>query len=652
MTCRKFIPILLTLLLGISTAMASAAGTVGVDGTLQIQNPFPLSIPNASSQIDISASLPSSVTLGLNDTVTWSASATMETTNGWMTSFSTSSGTYEDGYFQINSLGRRATITFIPPELSGDYTVDIQAVIGSHTYDISGNVHVESNQDPRWWLDSILATKYTILNPSVGNDSQTTIGFIGSGVTDVTPINWKGEPLTGGGYSYGSTMKFQVNYLDYLNQGFGLKVHLFSCSTWSMECLDFYKTVPVIIDFPPPTQSVSVSCDDVYIEKETFCNLYTSSTDPAGIAVQQGQNVKIAWSESVDGAITKSGSVDGVIGADTQVAIGPETKPIIFSAKIVGQSVEVTTTALPHIYSLLETVGVVWNFACKQSAGVAKCIAKPSVVPKADFDMPTTIPLQVVSDSSGIQRILISESITPNQNYSFSVPVNTKLQSLNVRVSASDSGVSWSNSNYSEPLTPKNLKLSISCPSNVSGNTFSCAIKTSTTASNNSIISIRMQYKTNKKGWTTYKTSSVKVGGSLKGIFPNPTDKDLYVRASVKTSAGVAYSSVRNWSSSSSSSSSSEASGSGNSVNSNGIDISSLPAGHSGTTAYQLGVTQAHSFIDQGGLTRAQVGNIGGIPQSCKFILDTFMALNGGSSTKQQYADFMLGCTVVVKAWY
>jgi predicted small secreted protein len=83
-----------------------------------------------------------------------------------------------------------------------------------------------------------------------------------------------------------------------------------------------------------------------------------------------------------------------------------------------------------------------------------------------------------------------------------------------------------------------------------------------------------------------------------------------------------------------------------------GVDIYSLPSGNSFTTAYDIGAEQAESFIANSGLTRATYENLGGLDQSCKFILDTFMALSGGSSTRQQYADFLLGCSTVVRSWY
>ncbi|HUW87880.1 MAG TPA: hypothetical protein VMW30_05845 [Candidatus Paceibacterota bacterium] len=540
MSYRKLVTVLLTLLLSIPTTLASAAGSLGVNGILQIQTPFPLSVPATSDRIDISVSLPSSVTLGSNDVITWSASATMETVNGWATSFSSSGeSTYTDGYFQITSLGRSATITFIPPTLSGDYAIHIQAAIGSHTYDVSGNIHVGSNIPPHYWLDSISGAKSTILNPSVGKDLQTTIGFIGSGVTDVTPVNWKGEPLKDGGYANdGQTVKFQVKYLDYLNQGFALKLHLWSCSTWIMECLNFYKTVPVTIDFPPPTQTVSASCEDVYKEKETFCHLSPDSMDPTGTKVQQGQNVKMTWSESVDGAITKSGTVDGLIGADTQVAIGPGTKPITFSARIVGQNVDVTTTAPSHAYSLLETVGVVWSISCQQSSGMAKCIAKPSVVPKTGFDMPATIPLQVVSNSSGIRKTLISVSVVPNGNYSFSVAVSTKIQSLNVRVSPSDSGASWKNPSFIMPLSNGDVSVTLSCPTYITS-TFVCTVSPKSQVHSSQKITVLIQRRPGETGsWKLDQQVQLNLGQSKK-VTLKGNGRALQVRASLKGFSGT-----------------------------------------------------------------------------------------------------------------
>lgn len=83
-----------------------------------------------------------------------------------------------------------------------------------------------------------------------------------------------------------------------------------------------------------------------------------------------------------------------------------------------------------------------------------------------------------------------------------------------------------------------------------------------------------------------------------------------------------------------------------------GVDISNLPPGRFGTNEYNYGVGETQAFINGSALTRATYDNLGGLEMSCKFVLDSFMALNGGSSTKQQYADFLLGCADVVTDWY
>ena len=82
-----------------------------------------------------------------------------------------------------------------------------------------------------------------------------------------------------------------------------------------------------------------------------------------------------------------------------------------------------------------------------------------------------------------------------------------------------------------------------------------------------------------------------------------------------------------------------------------GVDIDSLPQGRSGTDAYYTGYEESQQFIVTGAITRAQYERFGGTTQSCKFILDSFMAYNGGSSTRQQYADFLEGCRVALGTW-
>lgn len=82
------------------------------------------------------------------------------------------------------------------------------------------------------------------------------------------------------------------------------------------------------------------------------------------------------------------------------------------------------------------------------------------------------------------------------------------------------------------------------------------------------------------------------------------------------------------------------------------IDYKTLPQGFSDSTAYEIGAQQAEEFISTSALTRALYDTLGGLEQSCRVILESFMAYEGGSSTRQQYADFLFGCETVVRDWY
>jgi hypothetical protein len=83
-----------------------------------------------------------------------------------------------------------------------------------------------------------------------------------------------------------------------------------------------------------------------------------------------------------------------------------------------------------------------------------------------------------------------------------------------------------------------------------------------------------------------------------------------------------------------------------------GVDVSRLPPGHEGTVAFDNGILVTKDFIQTSALTRQIFDMVGGFQGSCKYILDTLEISYGGSSTNQQYADFMLGCLKVLKAWH
>lgn len=82
------------------------------------------------------------------------------------------------------------------------------------------------------------------------------------------------------------------------------------------------------------------------------------------------------------------------------------------------------------------------------------------------------------------------------------------------------------------------------------------------------------------------------------------------------------------------------------------VDYNSLPQGSLGSSAYEIGAQQAEEFIYTSALTRALYVTLGGLEQSCRVVLESFMAYEGGSSTLQQYADFLYGCESVVRDWY
>lgn len=86
------------------------------------------------------------------------------------------------------------------------------------------------------------------------------------------------------------------------------------------------------------------------------------------------------------------------------------------------------------------------------------------------------------------------------------------------------------------------------------------------------------------------------------------------------------------------------------------IDTSNFPSGNSGTKFYKLGYSQAKSSVENSALTRIDYEIYGGLSQSCEIVLNTFVSYSTGagyaSGTRQQYADFMLGCEDYVKKWY
>ena len=558
----------LVVLLSLPTSIAQGASDSLIAG-----QSFPSSVSSDIDAAKFPLALPSTVVLGTNTNVKWSISkfAFKDNIGADFDFDGHSNGLGTAPYsVKIEPLGRSAifSIGFVyATNTSITFNANVDGKDYSLTRDITWlpNAKYGGRVSPTTSSDFGFETKI----PDPGSDAQVTIQVraVGSSrwETDDIGIRHKiqfdlvdrnGQSVQFGTYpEIGTWQNFTINGAKYQQSGLMLKASWEQC--YPTNCYGpgvyFFKLIPISINFPKPTHSINLTCGEVFREKISSCSFTIESRGLDGTATELGQtssvNINISKSDGSKTQIKKSFTY----GQSSDIQIPSDKNALNVTISLDGENLSKQVIATPHQYTLSEQVEIKWNLSCQQNEKNISCKAMPEVKANPNFEVPKSIPYVVTrnaysSTSKSLEQDEIENAtISPNQSLSFSLKYSTLLESVSIAVDSNESGASWINKNYSEPLSSSNLTFSMSCPNNFSGQTFNCNVIAKTSAKYSSILKTELQYKTNKVNWKTIRTVNLKLGTSTKISVPNLIDNTLAIRIAFKLNGDVITSNSPNW---------------------------------------------------------------------------------------------------------
>ena len=547
--------------------------TFAANESLVADSAFPTSIGADVEIAKFPLSLPTSVTLGTSTNVKWS-----------ITNFTFKDNIGADfdyaGHVRglgtmpfnvtIDSLGRQATfnVRFV---YSTNTTISFNANVDGKDYSLTKNVtwmpsaKYGGRVSPTTSSDFGFETKV----PEPGNDAQVTIQVRAVGnntwATDDIGIRHKiqfdlvdsnGQLVQNGTFpDIGTWQNFTINGAQYQKVGLALKASWAQC--YPTNCYGpgvyFSKIIPLNINFPKPSHSIDLTCEEVFREKLSKCSFTINSKGLDGTATELGKSGTLSISIlKIDGTKTQS-SKSFTFGQSADFQLPADRNSLTVVIALDGESLSKQVVVPAHTYSLAEQVSITWNLTCVQSSQYINCKASPVVTPNPNFEKPNSIPylVNVTTYSKNSQILENSDikqgTISPNQAINFSVANSTLLESIKLGIDESNLDATWTNKSYAEPLGSNNLTLTLACPENFSGTSFKCTVSASSTTKSSTLLKIELQYKTNKVNWKNLKTSNLKVGASSKISVPNLIDDKLFIRVLTKVNGTTLYSNSPNW---------------------------------------------------------------------------------------------------------
>jgi len=447
------------------------------DGLSSPTNGLTVSANEKSAKIDYS--LPTNVTLGSSDVVTWAVSdvstedvlgnKSVDLLEGELSDFN-HNGPLK---YQLSPLGRKATLDFTS-DFAGKYSVTVTAKVGNNSYSNTQlvNLLVSNTRNAMNYSDG-QAPSLTYESPDVGKDLQTVVRF---------KINWKRPTVTGvpdGPYwvymwtvdskgvlvrqpweaSNPGTRVFwndpqlnqnlptgtdwinlPVKYSDWVASG-GVHVRVW----WSVADVQrwdhyiwFEKIFDIPINFPKPAASLESNCDETYVDKTSTCQVTLKYKDALGNPAN-GSAQAVQWQISDGITVLKSETSKPVpSGGNLEISVPASNKSLTLQATIVGTNISSQSIANAHDYNLdlLNSIEVSKNCPNSFKGNSFKCTF--SVKAESSKPLKFTLYIQEKVDSSPWKTIK-TLSINANSSTSLTLPSNEK-KSLSVRAYVSFSG--------------------------------------------------------------------------------------------------------------------------------------------------------------------------------------------------------------------
>ena len=446
------------------------------EGLSSSSNGLTVSASEKSAKIDYS--LPSNVTLGSSDVVTWAVTdISTEDLNGnkSVDLLKGALNDYNDSgplKYQLSPLGRKATLDFTSV-FAGRYSVTVTAKVGSNSYSNtqSVNLSVSSTRNAMTYSDG-QAPSLIYESPDVGKDLQTVVRF---------KINWKRPTMTGvpdGPYwvymwtvdSKGVLVRqpweasnpgvkvfwndpqlnqnlptgtdwinLPVKYSDWVASG-GVHVRVW----WSVadvlrgRYIWFEKIFDIPINFPKPTASLESNCEETFVDKSSTCQISLKYKDALGNSAN-GIAQAINWQISDGNSVLKSETSQFIqSGGNLEIYVPASDKSLTLKATIVGTNTTSQATAKAHDYNLdlLNSIKVSKNCPNSFKGNSFKCSF--GVEADSNKTLKFTLYIQQKVDSAPWKTIK-KLSISANTSTSLSLPSNEK-KSLSVRAFVTFSG--------------------------------------------------------------------------------------------------------------------------------------------------------------------------------------------------------------------
>lgn len=310
------------------------------------------------------------------------------------------------------------------------------------------------------------------------------------------------------------------------------------------------------LTFAPLQFTHNLSCEDLYREKVSKCNLYVTPEN-ALVEILKGRpvttNVAIKKSTGTE-IITVSGSY----GTWSTFYIGPDSEEQSLSIKYDSKPIY-TYTARPYQYSASEKVGTEWKLNCSLDKGVAECSISNLSKAKYGFDLPTIIPFEVTtriwktgettSDSTSFGRTMVPNS---KLNFQVSVPKNSQLEEIQIGDGVTSDFANWINTDFDRPMTAENSVISLDCLENPKDNAVKCSLEFGTLSNSAKSLQISLEARNTKNGWRSVKKVSLTPNKLIDIIIPGVVDTTLQVRAVAVILGEKLYSATTKWQSNSS----------------------------------------------------------------------------------------------------
>jgi len=315
----------------------------------------------------------------------------------------------------------------------------------------------------------------------------------------------------------------------------------------------FVFTLPISADFPKPRKEITLECESIFIEKTSECSVTPKAYLSDGSQVLQSEQTEIRV-RRVDGS---SIVLKTKFSESSRFSIGPAQTPAKVTAAFLDGTAETSIIPTMYQYSPSEMYSTAWRSNCKIKSSSIDCELTPNTKVNPGFKKPSDVSLVIDSYKANnktgtIEKYEIKNVVVnAEKTYLFSIPFDPLIKNLDFySPSNEDLASTWKNPKYVTPIiaySKDNTWLQISCPKNISGNSFTCKATLVTGATTKKVLPVQIQARTDGSNWRTDSRVSLSSGKSVKFTITDRSKKSLAVRLAARVGSSSIYSSVNSW---------------------------------------------------------------------------------------------------------